>query len=223
MLVTHMRTSSALASPTHPVYYTEQSKTILRHSVESTRARTLQCFIDVLPDREVRVRCYIREHIMLLRTMLGAWFGIGPRQKLSKGAKVNNHVAQSDCYGTRVNLITHLKAAQQYGLPLKGWSRIGVEGATYIYGFNKNELCLKVKYDSPVMQNALVNIPHHPLANIWRPRVNQDFIRDNVSMKVVGYDDGAFFQVAQTSDLSLVKLIDLDVFLSLLSPRRVTN
>jgi hypothetical protein len=199
MLVTHMRKSSALASPTHPVYYTDQSTTSLRHSVESTRARTLQCLTDVLPDREVRVRCYVREHIMLLQTMFGAWFGIGPRQKppaVSKVSKVNNQVAQSVCHGTRVNLITHLKAAQQYGLPLKGWSRIGVEGATYIYGFNKKELCLKVKYASPMMQNALVNIPQHPLANIRVPRVNQYFTRDNVSMKVVGYDDGAFVEVA---------------------------
>jgi hypothetical protein len=93
----------------------------------------------------------------------------------------------------------------------------------YIYGFNKKELCLKVKYASPMMQNALINIPQHALANIRLPRVNQYFTRDNVSMKVVGYDDGAFVQVAKTSDLSLVKLIDLDVFLSLLSPRRVTN
>jgi hypothetical protein len=106
---------------------------------------------------------------------------------------------------------------------LKGWSRIGVEGATYIYGFNKNELCIKVKYASPMMQNAFVNIPQHPLANIRLPRVNQYFTGDDVSMKVAGYDDGAFVQVSQTSDLSLVKLIDLDVFLSLLSPRRVTN
>jgi hypothetical protein len=74
-----------------------------------------------------------------------------------------------------------------------------------------------------MMQNALVNIPQHPLANIRFPRVNQYFTRDNVSMKSVGYDDGAFVQVAQTSELSLVKLIDLDIFLSLLSPRRVTN
>jgi hypothetical protein len=110
---------------------------------------------------------------MLLHTMFGAWFGIGPRQNPPAGAKVNNHVAQSVCHGTRVNLITHLKAEQKYGLPLKGWSRIGVEGATYIYRFSKNELCLKVKYASPVMQNALVNIPHHPLANIQLPRVNQ--------------------------------------------------
>jgi hypothetical protein len=74
-----------------------------------------------------------------------------------------------------------------------------------------------------MMQNALVNIPQHPLANIRLPKVNQYFTRDNVSMKVVGYDDGAFVQVARTSDLSQVKLIELDVFLSLLSPRRVRN
>jgi hypothetical protein len=160
---------------------------------------------------------------MLLQTMFGAWFGTAPRQKPPVVSKVNNQVAQSVCHGTRVNLITHIKAAQQYGLPLKGWSRIGVEGATYIYGFNKKELCLKVKYASPMMQNALVNIPQHPLANIRLPRVNQYFTSDNVSMKVVGYDDGAFFQVAQTSYLSLVKLIDLDVFLSLLSPRLIAN
>jgi hypothetical protein len=74
-----------------------------------------------------------------------------------------------------------------------------------------------------MMQNALANVPQHPLANIRLPRVNQYFTRENVSMKVVGYGDGSFVQVAQTSDLSLVKLIDLDVFLSLLSPRCVTN
>jgi hypothetical protein len=136
---------------------------------------------------------------------------------------VNNHVSQSVCHGTRVNIITHIKAAQQYGLPLKGWWRIRIEGAIYIHGFNKKELFLKVKYASPMMQNALVNIPQHPLENMRLPRMNQYFTRDNVSMKVVGYDDGAFDQVAQTSDLSLVKLIDLDVFLSLLPPRRVTN
>jgi hypothetical protein len=70
---------------------------------------------------------------MLLQTMFGAWFGIGPWQKPPVVSKVNNQVAQSVCHGTRVNLITHLKAAQQYGLPLKGWSMIGVEGANYIY------------------------------------------------------------------------------------------
>jgi hypothetical protein len=114
MLVTHMQKSSALESPAHPVYYTYQSTTSLSHSVENTRARTLQCLTDVLPDREVRVRCYVREHIMLLHTMCGAWFGIHPHQKPPAGAKVNNHVAQSVCHGTRVNLITHLKEAQQY-------------------------------------------------------------------------------------------------------------
>jgi hypothetical protein len=222
MLVTHMRKSSALASPTHLVYYTDQSTTSLRHSVESTRD-TLQRLTDVLPNHEVRVRCYVREHIMLIQTMFGALVVIGPRQEPPSGAKVNNHVSQSVCHGTRVNIITHLKASQQYGLPLKRWPRIGVEGATYIYGFNKKELCLKVKYASRMMQNALVNITQHPLANIRLPRVNQYFTRDNVSMKVVAYDDGVLVQVAQTSDLSLVKLIDLDVFLSLLSPRRVKN
>jgi hypothetical protein len=136
---------------------------------------------------------------------------------------VNTHVAQSVFHGNRVNLITYLKTAPQYGLPLKGWSRIGVEGAIYIYGFNKKELCLKIKYSSPMMQNSLVNIPQHPLANIRLPRANQYFTRDNFSMKVVGYDDGAFVQVAHTSDVSLVKLIDLDVLLSLLSHRRVKN
>jgi hypothetical protein len=133
MLVTYMRKSSALAPPTHPVYYTDQSTTSLHHSVESTRALTLQCLTDVLPDREARVRCCVREHIMLLQSIFGAWSGIGPRKNPPAGAKVNKHVAQSVCHVTRVNLITHLKAAQQYGLSLRGWSRIGVEGETYIY------------------------------------------------------------------------------------------
>jgi hypothetical protein len=88
---------------------------------------------------------------MLLQMMFGARFDIGTRQKPPVGAEVNNHVAQSVFHGTRVNLITHLNAAQQYGLPLKVWSGIGVEGVTYIHVFNKKELCLKVKYASPMM------------------------------------------------------------------------
>jgi hypothetical protein len=58
------------------------------------------------------VRCYVRENILLLQKMFGAWFGIDQRQNPPAGAKVNNHVAQSVCHGTRVNLITHLKEAQ---------------------------------------------------------------------------------------------------------------
>jgi hypothetical protein len=79
MLVTHMRKSSALVSPMHLVYYTDQSTTSMCHSVESTRDHTLQCLTDVLRDHKVRVRCYVIEHAMLLQTMLGDWFGIGPR------------------------------------------------------------------------------------------------------------------------------------------------
>jgi hypothetical protein len=81
----------------------------------------------------------------------------------------------------------------------------------YIYGFDKKEWCLRVKYASHMMQNALINIPQHPLANIRLPMVNQYFTRENVSMKAVGYDDGAFVQVAHKPELSLVKLIELDV------------
>jgi hypothetical protein len=56
MLVQHMQISSALASPTHPVYYAVLSTASLHHSVESTRYRTLQCLADVLPHHEVQVR-----------------------------------------------------------------------------------------------------------------------------------------------------------------------
>jgi hypothetical protein len=95
MLVTHIRKSPALVSLTHPVYYTDQLTISLRHSVESTRSRTLQCLTDVLPEREVRVRFYVRECSMLLQTIFGAWFGISPRQKPPTGAELKNHAAQS--------------------------------------------------------------------------------------------------------------------------------
>jgi hypothetical protein len=83
-----------------------------------------------------------------------------------------------------------------------------------MYGFNKKELCLKLKYASPVMQKALANnnIPLHPLDNRCLPRVNQYFSQNQVSMKIVAYDDGAFVQVAPMSALLQGKLIDLDIF-----------
>jgi hypothetical protein len=64
----------------------------------------------------------------------------------------NTHTYQSICHGTRVNLITHLLPASQYGKPISGWSRTGIKGAAYIYGLNNKQLCLKVKYASPFMQ-----------------------------------------------------------------------
>jgi hypothetical protein len=84
-----------------------------------------------------------------------------------------------------------------------------------MYGFNKKELCLKVKYASPFMQKALANnIMHlHPLGNQRLLRVNQYLLQNKVSMKLVSYNDGAFIQVAPTSDILQVKLIDLDSFL----------
>jgi hypothetical protein len=61
----------------------------------------------------------------------------------------------------------------------------------------------------------------HPLGNICLPRVNQYFLQNEVSMKVVAYDDGGSVQVAPTSDILQVKLINLDIFLSLFPPWRV--
>jgi hypothetical protein len=92
--------------------------------------------------------------------MCGHMFGIGARQSPSGGAEV-----EVVCHGPRVNLMSHLVSASEYRTPLKGWSRIGVEGVTHIYGFNKHELYLKVKYASPFMQNAFSNnsIPLHHL------------------------------------------------------------
>jgi hypothetical protein len=150
-------------------------------------------------------------------------FGTGSPQRLPGGTGVDLQAAEAICHGTRVNLMSHLVSALEYGTPLKGWSRIGVDGATYIYGFNKKELCLKVKYASPFMQRALANksIPLHPLGIRRLPRGNQYFSQNEVSMKVVAYDDGGSVQVAPTSDILQVKIIDLDSFLSLLPPRRV--
>jgi hypothetical protein len=74
-------------------------------------------------------------HIYMLQTMFGHMFGIGPRQKPPGGGD-NTHAYQSIHRGTRVNLITYLLPASQYGEPISGWSRIGTKGAAYIYGFN---------------------------------------------------------------------------------------
>jgi hypothetical protein len=126
----------------------------------------------------------------MLQTMFGHMFGIGPRQKPPGGGD-NNHATQSIFHGTRVNIITHLLPASQFGKPISGWSRIGIERAAHIYSFNNKQLCLKVKYASPFMQVAKKDgyIPSHPLGNRRVPRENHYFSRNGVSMKVVSYAD----------------------------------
>jgi hypothetical protein len=220
----HMKKASKLTSPSHPVYYSYLKITSIHHSLETTRSNALQYVTDVTPDHEVRVRCYIWEHIHMLQTMFGHMFGIGPRQKPPERGD-SNHACQSICDGTRVNLIIHLLQKSQYGKPISGWSRIGIEQASYIYGFNNKQLCLKVKYASPFMQVAKLDghIPSHWLGNMRLPRQNQYFSRHGVSMKVLSYEDGAFVSGAPTSDLVEVNLIDLDKFMSYLRTPRVIN
>jgi hypothetical protein len=52
--------------------------------------------------------------------------------------------------GVRVNLITYIPPSKDFGPPSEKWSIIGVEGANYIYSFEKKCICLKVKYASPL-------------------------------------------------------------------------
>jgi hypothetical protein len=128
MIVLHMRKASTLDTPTHHVFYSDIKTTSLYQSMESTCTQTIVCVCDVFPDREVRVWCYAREHGMLCQTLFGHMFGIGARQRPPGGAEVDLHAREAVCHGTRVNVISHLVSASEYGPPLKGGHTLVLRG-----------------------------------------------------------------------------------------------
>jgi hypothetical protein len=64
------------------------------------------------------VKGYVKEHIQFLQCeMFGALFGIGARYKFHKPDEDNDELTGVNLVtdGTRINTITHLSTATQYG------------------------------------------------------------------------------------------------------------
>jgi hypothetical protein len=123
MLALHMHITSFLNTPSHPVYYAEVKARVVRHNMDSTKSNTLLMETVEINDRQVRIRCYLAEHVRMLQTMFFYVFGIGPRQRDPGAAATGRGLLCAVPNGTHVNLITRMSRTCDYGETFSGWSR----------------------------------------------------------------------------------------------------
>jgi hypothetical protein len=91
MLLLHTRNASKLATLSHHVYYADIQTISMYQIIERTSTPTFMCVPIVFPYRDVRVRYYIRDHIILRQSMYDPMFGIGAQHRPSGGGGVNLH------------------------------------------------------------------------------------------------------------------------------------
>jgi hypothetical protein len=58
---------------------------------------------------------------------------------------------------TSVNIITHLPAAENYGPGMSSFWRACVDGLTLLYERHPAQLVIKLRYDSPYVEDAINN------------------------------------------------------------------
>jgi hypothetical protein len=90
-----------------------------------------------------RLYFYTLEHIEMLQNVLGHFFGVGARFK-------NKAATENDL----LNVITHLKRSAEIEKPLRKVSMRENNGLCFVYYPQTQALFIRVRYASPVFQDA---------------------------------------------------------------------
>jgi hypothetical protein len=108
-----------------------------------------------------RVKFYMREMMLFLQYhCFGATFGLGARCQIPSRPEPDDI---DDCntspvkHVTRVNIITHLPAAKNYGPGMSSFRRAGVDGLTLLYERHPAQLVIKLRYYQPYVEDAINN------------------------------------------------------------------
>jgi hypothetical protein len=86
MFTLHMRSTSFLNTPRHPVYYAEVKAHVVRHNMDSTKSNTLLIETLEINDHHVRIRCYLAEHVRMLQTIFFTCLGLTLANEHQKAA-----------------------------------------------------------------------------------------------------------------------------------------
>jgi hypothetical protein len=95
------------------------------------------------------VRAYTMEHMILLKTVFGYWFGIGARIRFPKP-----HATKVDEPGNYVttdiilNIITDIPSTANFGPKITPFNTHGINGFALVYDQESYELTIKVRYGS---------------------------------------------------------------------------
>jgi hypothetical protein len=79
---------------------------------------------------------------MLQQSTFSLDFGVDPRLNFPAIRGDAETATDTVVDVLRVNIITHISSCNEFGYPLKNWSHIGLEGASYNYSFEQKCICL---------------------------------------------------------------------------------
>jgi hypothetical protein len=152
--------------------------------------------------------------------MFGHDFGVGPRLEFPAVRGDASTATASVFDSVRVNIISHIPPASDFGKTFTKWTMVSVEGASYIYSFEQKSICLKVKYASTLVETAQNKewVPRPILGKRHRPRVGQYFSHNSTSMCGVSYDDGDFVYASPSNNIYVVHAIDIETMMSYMAP-----
>jgi hypothetical protein len=151
-----------------------------------------------------RVKCYTSEMIAFLQLdCFGATFGVGARLAAPEAPEPEDdelYISAPVNHGTRVNIITHFPLAENYGPAMTTFRRAGVDGLTLIYERHSTQLIVKLRYNSPLVEDGIVDrritnsysnfrIPNS-YSNFLMPLIGFLYNRDGHTNEVVNYDGG---------------------------------
>jgi hypothetical protein len=142
-----------------------------------------------------RFKCYTSEMITFLQLdCFGDTFGVGDRLENPVAPEPEDdelYSSASVSHGTRVNIITHLPLAEIYGPAMTTFSRAGVDGLTLLYERHSTQLIVKLRYDSPIVEDDIVNRRIlNSYSNFPMPLIGFLYNRDGYTHKVVNCDGG---------------------------------
>jgi hypothetical protein len=147
-----------------------------------------------------RVKCYTRDMVLFLQShCCGATFGVGARCPIPSRPEpdyIDDYNTSPVTHRTRVNIITHLPTAENYGPGMSLFRRAGVDGLTLLYERQPAQLVIKLRYDSPYVEDA-INNGYIPLSYSYFPLpiIGYLFNLDGIPREVISYEGGAIVAV----------------------------
>jgi hypothetical protein len=153
--------------------------------------------LDHAPDthKTDRVKCYTSEMIAFLQLdCFGATFWVGARLAAPAAPEPEDDELYSSApvsHGTKVNIITRLPLVENYGPAMTTLRRAGVDGLTLIYEHHSTQLIVKLRYDSPLVEDDIVDqqIPNS-YYNFPMPLIGFLYNRYGHTHEAVNYDSG---------------------------------
>jgi hypothetical protein len=171
-------------------------------------------FIDNGPDRYYtdRVKCYTREMVLFLQShCFGATSGVGaccPIPYCPERDDTDDYTTSHVTHGTRVHIITHLPAAENYGRAMSSFWRADMDGLTLIYERHPAQLGIRLRNKPPYVEDAINNgyIPL-PYSYFPLPIIGYLFNLDGILREVISYEGGATVAAhtngQETKDMSI--------------------